>query len=156
MKKNSVKKLVICLTLVWLAALLRLTVFRPGCFSHGLFSGRVEWDAFAFYLRLVQIRYWGYFAYLFGGNLIWFAPAGVLVRMRGGRFWQAVLAGFALSLCIETAQFVLGSGISELDDLIVNTCGAVLGYWITGVITKFCEKNNFPIDKNPHHIDNRQ
>ena len=35
------------LTLLWLAVLLRITVLREGCFSHGLFSGRVEWDAFA-------------------------------------------------------------------------------------------------------------
>ena len=34
---------------IWLAVLLRITVFRNGCFSHGLFSGRIEWDAFAYY-----------------------------------------------------------------------------------------------------------
>ena len=156
MKGDSMKKLVTFLTVVWLAALLRLTVFRTGCFSHGLFSGRVEWDAFAYYVKLIRFHRWFYFTYLFVGNLVWFMPAGVLMRLYGGKLWHAALAGFALSLLIETAQFVLGSGLSELDDLILNTCGAVLGYWITGVISKFCEKNNFPIDKNPHDIDNRQ
>ncbi len=139
---------------LWLAVLLRLTVFRTGCFSHGWFSGRVEINAFAYYLKLARIGYWRYFLYLFVGNLVWFAPAGALVRLCGGRFWQAVFAGFALSLLIETAQFVLGSGLSELDDLILNTCGAMLGFWFTGVLYKFDGKNNFSIDKNPHGIDN--
>ena len=122
------KKLLPVLTLLWLALLLRLTVFRPGCFHHGLFSGRVELDAFAYYCKLVRIGYWRYFTYLFVGNLVWFAPAGVLTRLRGGKLWQAALAGLGLSLLVEAGQFLLGSGVSELDDLVLNTCGAVLGY----------------------------
>ena len=116
------------LIVIWIAVLLRITVFRSHCFSNGLFSGRIEWDAFAYYLKLARAGMWHYFAYLFVGNLIWFVPAGVLVRLRGGRFWQALLAGFCLSLLVEFLQFVLGSGVSELDDLILNSCGAGMGY----------------------------
>ncbi|MBO4847824.1 MAG: VanZ family protein [Clostridia bacterium] len=115
---------------VWLAVLLRLTVFRDGCFSHGLFSGQFEPDAFAFYLKLLRAGKWDYFLYLFGGNIIWFLPAGFMVRLWGGRLPQALLAGFLLSLVIETAQFVLGCGVSELDDLILNTLGAAIGYGV--------------------------
>ena len=130
MKKRIIKGILI---VIWLAVLLRITVFRNGCFSHGLFSGRIEWDAFAYYLKLARIGYWRYFIYLFVGNLIWFAPAGVLVRLWGGRLWQAALAGLGLSLFVETMQFVLGSGVSELDDLILNTLGAVLGFALTAL-----------------------
>ena len=122
------KRIQLVLVLLWLAVLLRITVFRPGCFSHGLCSGRIEWDAFAYYAELARVGNWRYFSYLFVGNLLWFAPAGVPVRLRGGRLWQAAAAGFALSLTVESLQFVLGSGVSELDDLILNTCGAVLGF----------------------------
>ena len=122
------KKLLWTLTLLWLGVLFRITVFRNGCFSHGLFSGRIEWRAFAYYLELARRGNWRYFSYLFVGNLIWFAPAGFLTRLRGGRLRQAVLGGFLLSLFVETCQFVLGSGVSELDDLILNTCGAILGW----------------------------
>ena len=127
------KKLLWFLTLLWLAVLLRITVFRNGCFSNGLFSGRIEWDAFAYYAELARRGNWRYFTYLFVGNLIWFAPAGVLVRLRGGKLWQAALAGLGLSLFVETMQFVLGSGVSELDDLILNTLGAVLGFALTAL-----------------------
>ncbi len=125
MLKRTVKQILI---MIWLAILFRITVFRNGCFSHGLFTGRLEWDAFAYYLRLARAGMWRYFTYLFVGNLLWFAPAGVLVKLRGGRLRQAALAGFGLSLLVETLQFVLGSGVSELDDLILNSLGAVLGY----------------------------
>lgn len=113
---------------VWLAVLLRLTVFRDGCFSHGLFTGEIELNAFAFYAQLIRRRSWSYFIYLFGGNIAWFAPAGFLTRLFGGRLPHALAAGFALSLAVEAGQFILGSGVSELDDLILNTLGAVLGY----------------------------
>ena len=36
---KPVRIIVYTLAAVWLAVLLRLTVFRNGCFSHGLFTG---------------------------------------------------------------------------------------------------------------------
>ncbi len=130
------KKLLPILTILWLAVLFRITVFRNGCFSNGFFSGRVEWNAFAYYLRLARSGNWWYFSYLFFGNLIWFFPVGILTKLRDGRLRQAVLVGFLLSLSIETAQFVLGSGISELEDLILNTLGALLGYLGTSLFLR--------------------
>ena len=38
------------------------------------------------------------------------------------------IAALLLSLLIECAQFVLGCGISEIDDLLLNTLGAMAGY----------------------------
>ena len=113
---------------LYLAALLRITVFRPGCFSHGLFSGRLVWEAFAYYAELAQRGSWRYFLYLFGGNLAWFAPAGIWAALRGRGFAAALLLGFGLSVLVESGQFLLGSGVSELDDLILNTVGAGLGW----------------------------
>lgn len=164
MKKTVIQVLAV----LWLAALLRLTVFRDDCFSHGLFSGRIEWAAFAYYAKLARIGYWRYFAYLFAGNLVWFMPVGVLVRAgREARplrknadkqclSLRAALLGFLLSLGIETAQFVLGSGVSELDDLILNTVGALLGYALACLWYNISKNMKSPIDKKPQDIDNRR
>ena len=178
------KKVLFILAAIWLAVLLRLTVFRDDCFSNGLFSGRIEWDAFAYYAKLVRVGYWRYFTYLFVGNLVWFMPVGALIRIReaqlangrqiaGGagagdadgrvpslrhRFplLRAALWGFLLSLFVEAGQFVLGSGISELDDLILNTVGAVLGYAAACLWYKITKNTKSPIDKKPQDIDNRR
>ena len=162
------KQVVQVLAVLWLAALLRLTVFRDGCFSHGLFSGRIEWDAFAYYAKLARIGYWRYFTYLFVGNLVWFVPVGVLTWLEAARpirkladkqclslLWAAIF-GFLLSLGIETMQFILGSGVSELDDLILNTLGAVLGWGFAWSFHKMCKNMKSPIDKKPQDIDNRR
>ena len=150
------KKVLFSLAAIWLAVLLRLTVFRDDCFSNGLFSGRIEWDAFAYYVKLVRVGYWRYFTYLFVGNLVWFMPVGLIARIQGGRLWRAALWGFLLSLFVETGQFVLGSGISELDDLILNTVGAGLGYAAACLWYKITKNTKSPIDKKPQDIDNRR
>ena len=126
--KKPLKCVLCVLGAAWLLILLRLTVFRNGCFSHGLFTGEIELNAFAFYAQLIRRRNWRYFIYLFGGNIAWFAPAGFFARLFGGRLLHALAAGLLLSLVVEAGQFILGSGVSELDDLILNTLGAVFGY----------------------------
>ena len=130
------KRMIVILTVVWLVVLFRITVFRAGCFSHGLLSGRVEWAAFAYYATLARVGNWRYFLYLFVGNLVWFAPAGVLARLLGKGFWTGVLWGFLLSLLVEALQYLLGSGVTELDDLILNTAGAALGYAAASLVTR--------------------
>jgi glycopeptide antibiotics resistance protein len=72
------------------------------------------------------------------GNLVAFVPVGVLVpllRPRGRQPWLTVLAvAFGLSLAIELGQLVasLLAGHpyrqADVDDLIVNTAGAAIGY----------------------------
>ena len=112
---------------IYLALLLRVTVFRDGCFSHGLFHGRVEWVPFVYLAFLLRIGYWRYFLYLFVGNLVWFVPLGAFARRHGLDVWQAVAAGFCLSVLIEAAQFTLGCGVTEVEDVILNTAGTALG-----------------------------
>jgi glycopeptide antibiotics resistance protein len=64
------------------------------------------------------------------GNVAVFAPLGaafvVLDRPRP-RLWRAALAGAALSSAIEVIQFQSGRRFTDVDDVILNTLGAVLG-----------------------------
>ena len=143
MRRKLERWLLPSLFALWLIVLLRITVFRDGCFRHGLFSGRVEWIPFVYLAKLIEVGYWRYFTYLFVGNLIWFVPAGIYVRLHDVRraaegaprrhgLCRAAALGFCLSLGIELAQFVLGSGVTEVEDLILNTIGAVLGWLAAG------------------------
>lgn len=46
-----------------------------------------------------------------------------------------------LTLFIETTQYILGTGISEIDDLILNTFGSLIGWGIgsciLGIVRKY-------------------
>ena len=77
-------------------------------------------------------------------NLCLCVPVGYLLPLvflqRGKRirFWQVICAGAAVSAIIELTQFVTCLGMLELDDWLLNTMGASLGYLL-------CRKL-FPLD----------
>lgn len=65
-------------------------------------------------------------------NVVMFIPLGFLVPLmwkRMGKFWDIVLAGFSLSILIELSQLLCLRG-TDVDDLILNTLGAVVGFFL--------------------------
>ena len=66
------------------------------------------------------------------GNIAAFMPFGFLLPLVTERkitTWKAFVYGFLLSLAAESIQFVSRTGAFDVDDLILNTVGSVLGYW---------------------------
>lgn len=67
-------------------------------------------------------------------NVVVFIPVGVLLgfMFQGSRFkmtwWKALLIGCSISITIEALQFWFMKGFSELDDVMHNTLGCILGY----------------------------
>ncbi len=76
-------------------------------------------------------------------NMLAFVPVGVLVPMltRNRSVLLAVAAGFVLSLAIEIGQYVISVAIgysyrrADIDDVIANTVGALLGFTIYFAVT---------------------
>ena len=71
------------------------------------------------------------------GNAIMFVPLGIVFPFvyKGLDTWKmAVLTGFCCSLCIELVQLFLDR-VSDVDDLILNTLGYVIGYLIYRLFT---------------------
>jgi len=68
------------------------------------------------------------------GNVAMFLPVGWLTSaLSRGRVWPGLAAGLALSLTIETGQYVLDVGrAADVDDVILNTAGAALGALLAG------------------------
>lgn len=83
------------------------------------------------------------------GNLLGFAPIGFLLPLLIPLFRKGIyvlLAGFFLSLCFETTQLVLGLGIFDVDDLILNTAGCFIGYCLfrlAGSVLNVKDKKTF-------------
>ena len=64
------------------------------------------------------------------GNVALFIPLGFFVPLLWKRYrklWKTALFGLAVSLCVELVQLLVGRG-TDVDDLILNTIGAVVGY----------------------------
>ena len=123
------------LCLLYLAVVLRITVFRSSFTLQNLCqNGQVILTLFEGYIDLIRRGDWFSFTYLFVGNIVWFVPFGMYLQYMGisKRLLRTALYGFLFSLLIETMQFVFGTGFSELDDLVLNTIGA----WIGGAVVK--------------------
>ncbi|MGQ5709215.1 VanZ family protein [Lactobacillus sp. PSON] len=71
------------------------------------------------------------FIYNSFGNVLCFVPIGFLapiVFSKRQSFWKVTLVGMLFSICIEVMQFLLATGVSDIDDVFFNTCGCIIGY----------------------------
>lgn len=74
-----------------------------------------------------------------GGNIVGFMPLGFLVpmafpKMRGTVLM--ILTSFTVTLLIETCQLVSCTGSFDVDDLLLNTIGGIMGYGFYLIFTK--------------------
>ena len=76
-------------------------------------------------------------------NIAMFLPLGVLLPLavKPFRRWYWMLtAGAGTSLVIEVLQYSLGRGQADVDDLICNILGAMLGYDLCQQCKRYCSK----------------
>lgn len=86
------------------------------------------------YLHVVGIRS---FCLNIVGNILGFMPMGFFLPIisRRSRFWfNTALLCFLFSLCVETAQLVFKVGSFDVDDMILNTAGGILGYILYKIV----------------------
>lgn len=113
---------------LYLIVLFRITVFRAGFWQNGFFSGSFLLEPMGIIKEFLRTGNWFRFGYLFFGNIVWFLPLGAVFAARRMPLWRGVLAGLGVSFLIEFLQFFFGSGVSDVDDLILNTSGCAAGY----------------------------
>ncbi len=77
------------------------------------------------------------------GNIIMFVPLGILLPMVSdkARMWyRTALVGLMLSIAIEFTQLFTSRGFFEIDDMILNTLGTVIGYGACKMIDFWLER----------------
>ena len=70
-------------------------------------------------------------------NILMFAPIGFMMPLllkKCEKWYITYLVGFGTTLFIETLQLISKRGIFELDDIINNTLGCVIGYGIVMIL----------------------
>ena len=65
-------------------------------------------------------------------NVVVFIPVGLLlgIAFKQMTWWKALLIGCGISVTIEALQFFLMRGFSEVDDVLHNTMGALIGFML--------------------------
>lgn len=123
------RKIFLMLFAVYICLLLYVTLFSHPPYGYGMYT--IKWnptilaifnsdEPLAFKLRNL------------GGNVLLFMPFGWLFPFVWGRFHKTsvlltIAAGLAASLAIEATQLVTSIGIFDIDDVILNLLGVVLG-----------------------------
>lgn len=76
-------------------------------------------------------------------NILMFIPFGILIPAAFPAFRRiplCTLAGFSCSLFLEFIQLTTGRGFCQLDDLVTNTAGALLGVLLFRFLRRTAER----------------
>lgn len=83
-------------------------------------------------------------------NIMVFIPVGLLIGItfRSANWWKAMIGGIVISSGIEFLQLLLRRGMSELDDVMHNTIGCMVGYFVVCLFTRLTCNSVRTIIKN--------
>lgn len=71
-------------------------------------------------------------------NILFFVPFGFFLSESAELKWTWILIwGLAASLCVEITQYITARGLAEIDDVISNTAGTMIGYLMWEVRIRF-------------------
>ena len=141
-KKKKIQPLKVLLVF-YLASLWEITAIRG---VENLINFRIE-NSFINQWQLVPLittfmvferNIWT-FIYFVAGNILWFLPLGILLPLIYPKFRNfkiMLLTTLAISLLIELSQWFLSTGVSDIDDIIFNVMGGIIGYLTVMTIKK--------------------
>ena len=112
---------------LYAAFLLGIAVWRPWATPAAPFSGRWELVPFTGTADLWRAGIVP-FVFLFVGNVACFVPFGFGLPALTPLRRAVVPLCFLGSLLIEALQWAFGTGVSQVEDILLNTLGAALGY----------------------------
>ncbi|MPS72147.1 MAG: VanZ family protein [Chryseobacterium sp.] len=72
------------------------------------------------------------------GNILMFVPFGFLgiVFPKLNNFWLLILDFLFVIILIESLQYFTRLGVFDIDDVILNTVGTAIGFWIYQLFDK--------------------
>lgn len=142
---NRRREVLLWVLVFYLLCLYQITVFRYGInpelwFAWGDSLDSVNLTPFVHTIKLYYAYTKWFFIYNLLGNIVWFIPLGTLLPAVFSRchFLRTTVIGFLCSLSIELLQFIFATGISDIDDLMFNTLGTVLGFLLYLLGRRIC------------------
>jgi glycopeptide antibiotics resistance protein len=80
-----------------------------------------------------------------GGNILLFVPFGLALLLRFSKMeiWKGTIIGIMVSLIMELSQLKMGYRSFDVDDLILNTTGTIIGMAVFKGTAKILQKETF-------------
>ena len=140
------REVLLLLMYVNLAVIIRLTFF-PMSRAGGTVRPLVLDPAAVYPFRINVIPFINLFDYdsmrdlllNVAGNIFLFIPTGILLPIlyrKLNTFVKVTVTGVLLSLCFELLQLPFFDRVTDIDDLILNTVGVIIGYMICSGIKR--------------------
>ena len=150
MKKETKRKIQVISSLLFILYLILLTYFLFFAENFGRAYTQREYSYNLEPFREIE-RFWKWRAELgflvvftnIAGNVLCFVPFGAILPIlnrRARNFFVLLLLSFEFSLLVECAQLILKVGSFDVDDLILNTSGGMLGFLIFTVCNRMRRK----------------
>ena len=136
---------------IGLAGIVFIILFATILFS--IVGGGVSFNPPRRFLNLVPFR-WIFETYTMGfsrmmsqviSNMLMFVPLGFLLPVVFKNFrsvFKTTILGFLFSFSIEVIQYFIGRS-ADIDDLILNTLGGIIGYGIFILFNKCLQRKNW-------------
>lgn len=127
--KNSTRGVWVCF-LAYMGLLIYYLLFAERGYSASGYN-IVPFEEIKRYLTYRETLGFKLVALNLGGNILGFSPLGFLlpvVSVKHRRAFRTILFCFLFSLLIEMIQMMTHVGCFDVDDIILNTAGGVVGY----------------------------
>ena len=135
----SFKKLRIIFLTILVILILMFIYFR---ILNQPYGGPINLIPFVSYYEAFQSNDYLFKVIIF--NIVSFIPIGLLIRfiINEKPMLISVIISFILSLSIEICQYSTNKGIFDIDDLINNMIGAIIGCFIGTLLIRYLKSNN--------------
>lgn len=151
MKKRKIIRIISRICFIIYMLLLVYFLFLSDDFGRSIGQGGYRYSLTPFKEIKRFILYWndiGFFPASVNliGNIVAFMPFGALIRWvlnRRVRWYEATLYTFLFSLIVEIVQLITRVGVFDVDDIILNTIGGLIGfvvYYILLLINRRSER----------------
>ena len=132
-KEKFLRGILKIIFIIYFLLLMRFTIFKYASITNPLeafFLRTREYNIVPLKATLQMIRGLSPIRLIenLAGNIILFVPFGILLPLAFKIEKKTILFGCLVSCFIEAMQFAFAMGAADVDDIILNTLGAVIGY----------------------------
>lgn len=134
--RHQLQPVPLVLFLLYLAALLAVTLLV----RVGTVRNDIQMEPLHQIKQAISTQNWGIVEHNYQ-NVILFIPLGILIPFINPHYFRkfsySVLAAVILSTTIEATQYLFQLGTCDIDDIIANTLGAVIGFAAARICLSF-------------------